>query len=174
LTTDSVIVRSCLYTGWVVAVLAALILSCAGTSSVRSGDRIDVSKYPKDIQAAYPVFATRCSRCHTLARPLNARIRDSEHWVRYVTRMRRNPSSGINAKDADIILKFLLYYTQQVAAEESGTSSAPEPSVVASPPPLPLDGPAASQPAASAPDDPAVLEGPMTEPAREPVDGVKP
>lgn len=88
--------------------------------------------------------------------------------------MRRNPSSGINAKDAEIILKFLLYYTQRVAAEEEGTWSAPEPSVVASPPPLPLDGPAESQPAASAPDHPAVLEGPMTVPAREPVDGGKP
>jgi hypothetical protein len=153
-----------------VAVLAALIPSCAGTSSVRYGDRIDVSKYPKDIQEAYQVFAVRCSRCHTLARPLNARIRDSEHWVRYVTRMRRNQSSGINAKDAEIILKFLLYYSQRVAAEEEGKSFPTEPTVVASPP---TPAPAVLQPAAPA-DAPAVLEGSMTEPAREPIDGGNP
>jgi hypothetical protein len=153
------------------AVFAALIPSCAGTSSVRHGDRIDVAKYPPDIQDAYKVFAVRCSRCHTLGRPLNARIRDPEHWVRYVTRMRRNPSSGINAKDADIILRFLLYYTQQVTAEEEGAPpAAPEPRVVSSPPPPPSLEPAAPQPA----DHPAVLEGPMTEPAREPIDGGNP
>jgi hypothetical protein len=171
LTTDRLIQRSCLYAGLVFAVVAGFALSCAGTSSVRYGDRIDVSKYPKDIQEAYSVFAVKCSKCHTLARPLNARIRDPEHWVRYVTRMRRNPSSGINAKDAETILRFLLYYTQQVAAEEEGTSSAPEPSVVASPPPLAPEEPAARQPAAPAPGNPAVLEGPMTEPARESIDG---
>jgi hypothetical protein len=154
LTTDLDITRVCACAGVVLIALAGLFLSCAGTSSVRYGDRIDVSGYPKDVQDAYRVFAVRCSRCHTLARPLNARIRDSEHWVRYVTRMRRNPSSGINAKDAEIILRFLLYYTQQLAAEEAaadGPKAAPsvppaapqpqvEPSVTA---PAPLPAPAA-------------------------------
>jgi hypothetical protein len=172
LTTEIAIARGCLYTGMLFAVFAALIPSCAGTSSVRHGDRVDVSKYPKDIQSAYQVFAVRCSRCHTLARPLNARIRDPEHWIRYVTRMRRNQSSGINAKDAEIILKFLLYYTKEVAAEEEGVPpSAPAPSVVASPPSV---VPVEPQPAAGPADDPAMLEGPMTEPAREPIDGGKP
>lgn len=170
MTTEIAIARGCLYSGLLVAALAALIPSCAGTSSVRYGDRIDVSKYPKDIQSAYTVFAVRCSRCHTLARPLNARIRDPEHWVRYVTRMRRNPSSGINAKDAEIVLKFLLYYTKQLEAEEEGAKSPPPtPTVVASPPPA-LD-PTAPKLAAPSSDGPAVLEGPMTEPAREPIDG---
>ena len=77
----------------------------------------DVSRYPEDVQAAYKVFAVRCSRCHTLARPLNARIRDPQHWVRYVQRMRLNSASGINAKNGEIILHFLLYYMQQREAE---------------------------------------------------------
>jgi hypothetical protein len=110
-----------------VAVAVAIVLGCAGSSSVRYGDQVDVSKYPADIQSAYRVFAVRCSRCHTLARPLNARITDSEHWVRYVTRMRRNPSSGINPKDADIILSFLLYYTRELQAEGRGSGAAAEP-----------------------------------------------
>jgi hypothetical protein len=103
---------------------AALLVAhgCAGA--------IDVTSYPKDIQAAYEVFAVRCSKCHTLARPLNARIHDAQHWVRYVTRMRRNPSSGINAKDAEIILRFLLYYMHQTDKAESE----PEDEPIATPP----------------------------------------
>jgi hypothetical protein len=103
---------------------------CAGASKVRHGDTIDVANYPKDIQAAYEVFAVRCSKCHTLARPLNARIHDAQHWVRYVTRMRRNPSSGINEKDAEIILRFLLYYMHQTDKAESE----PEDEPIATPP----------------------------------------
>jgi len=90
-------------------VLAVLLMGCTGHEA-RRGDRVDVSRYPQEIREAYRVFAFRCSRCHTLARPLNARIDDPEHWVRYVQRMRRQPSSGINAQDGDTILKFLLYY----------------------------------------------------------------
>jgi hypothetical protein len=86
---------------------------CTGASKVRHGDAVDVSSYPKDIQDAYEVFAVRCSRCHTLARPLNAHIHDAQHWERYVARMRRNPSSGINEKNAGIIIRFLLYYMHQ-------------------------------------------------------------
>jgi hypothetical protein len=128
-----------------VAAAVAVVLGCAGSSTVRYGDQVDVSKYPADIQSAYRVFAVRCSRCHTLARPLNARITDPDHWVRYVTRMRRNPSSGINPKDADIILSFLLYYTKelQAAGRESGASAEPvieaKPSLAA--PPSAVDAP---------------------------------
>lgn len=100
---------------------------CAGTSKVRHGDSIDVSGYPKDIQAAYEVFAVRCSRCHTLARPLNARIHDAQHWERYVARMRRNPSSGINASNAEVILRFLLYYMHQKDKAEGELNEDPGP-----------------------------------------------
>jgi hypothetical protein len=103
---------------WVAAVFTLLVsvgaaLSCATTVSNRTGDTLDTSQYPPDIRDAYKVFAVRCSRCHTLARPLNARIRDPQQWVRYVQRMRLNPASGINAKNGEIILRFLLYYMHQ-------------------------------------------------------------
>jgi hypothetical protein len=94
------------------------VTGCAGSHDTRHGDRVDVSKYPREIQSAYRVFATRCSRCHTLARPLNARIEDPAHWVRYVERMRRNPSSGINRDNAKIILEFLLFYTRERVREK--------------------------------------------------------
>ncbi len=90
--------------------LACAAASCADAHATRRGDRVDVSSYPAEIQAAYAVFAQRCSRCHTLARPLNAHLEDPEHWVRYVTRMRRQPGSGINQDNAEIILRFLLFY----------------------------------------------------------------
>ena len=93
----------------VLVCIGAAMAACAGNEA-RHGDRVDVSKYPTEIQDAYRVFALRCSRCHTLARPLNARIHDPEHWIRYVTRMRRQPGSGIDAANAQIILRFLLYY----------------------------------------------------------------
>ena len=167
MTTDQDIAQRCVYGGVVLAATLALALSCAGTSSVRFGDHVDVSGYPKDIQDAYQVFSVRCSRCHTLARPLNARIRDSGHWVRYVTRMRRNPSSGINHKDADIILKFLLYYTQRVMEEEEGRGTMELPSA-------PPDSPAAPPPSATEPVNPNAPEGSMTAPATTPSEGGNP
>ena len=66
--------------------------------------------------SAYRVFAVRCSRCHTLARPLNARIDDPQHWIRYVARMRRQPGSGISRADTAPILRFLHYYSTSTLA----------------------------------------------------------
>lgn len=97
--------------------LSALCVACAGDNAWRQGDSVDVSSYPRDVQRAYRVFALRCSRCHTLARPLNARIDDPQHWIRYVRRMRRMPGSGIDHTNADLILKFLLYYHRPEEAE---------------------------------------------------------
>lgn len=148
------------------AVLSVLLclVNCAGSSSIRHGDTLDVSRYPNDIQAAYKVFSVRCSRCHTLARPLNARIHDPQHWVRYVQRMRLNPASGINAKNGEIILKFLLYYMEQREAEQRAKNPdvedapAPEPSSSIAPDAEPAPDAHAPQPAAapeSAPTPPA-------------------
>jgi hypothetical protein len=103
------------------AALACGTLGCFGTTRTRHGDRVDVSSYPTEIRSAYRVFALRCSRCHTLARPLNAHIQDEQHWVRYVARMRRTPGSGINRYDAEVILKFLLFYTRVEKGEGAQT-----------------------------------------------------
>ena len=110
-------------------------LSCATTTN-RIGDSLDTSQYPPDIRDAYKVFAVRCSRCHTLARPLNARINDPQQWVRYVQRMRLNPASGINAKNGEIILRFLLYYMHQ-RQKERGEQ---ETEILDSPEALPTSG----------------------------------
>jgi hypothetical protein len=108
----------------VIGVSVTIAISCATTTSNRIGDSLDTSQYPPDIRDSYKVFAVRCSRCHTLARPLNARINDPQQWVRYVQRMRLNPASGINAKDGEIILRFLLYYMHQRQKERAGDKDA--------------------------------------------------
>jgi hypothetical protein len=150
-------------------VLGQVAWGCAGSNKMRHGDSIDVSHYPQDIQEAYEVFAVRCSRCHTLARPLNARITDGQHWVRYVTRMRRNPTSGINEKNAQIILRFLLYYMHQRAqdAKEAEESDEPardtNPAAAVAPPTTPtatgnLPPAAAAHPMPDEADSPAALD----------------
>jgi mono/diheme cytochrome c family protein len=70
---------------------------------------IDVSGYPADMQAGYKVFAQRCTKCHTLSRPINSDYATSDEWSRYVKRMMRKPGSGINKKDAKTIFDFLVY-----------------------------------------------------------------
>jgi hypothetical protein len=145
--------------GRAAARLACLLLvaACSDAHATRRGDRVDVSSYPPDIQAAYRVFAVRCSRCHTLARPLNAHITDPQHWIRYVTRMRRQPGSGINADNADIILRFLLYYHREPDSEPAPDSNAPLPPPPAPAMVLPTDPPAnePAPPPPPAPEPPA-------------------
>lgn len=96
------------------------LVSCSGGTRARRPDGIDVSHYPPAIQEAYDVFEFRCSRCHSLARPLNAQVDDVQHWDDYVRRMRRQPGSGITRANAREILKFLYYYTAQQNREEEG------------------------------------------------------
>jgi hypothetical protein len=89
-------------------VLVALALSCAAT---RAGEGLDPAQLPAEIRSDYAVFAQRCSKCHSLARPLNSTIDRDTVWEAYVNRMRRQPSSGIALTDLPPILRFLHYYT---------------------------------------------------------------
>ncbi len=76
--------------------------------------RFDASRAPAEVRRSYRVFEVRCSKCHGLGRPLNARIESMEHWRSYVARMRRMPGSGIGPEEAVEILRFLEYYTYEV------------------------------------------------------------
>ena len=77
-------------------------------------DRIDVSAYPPEQRARYPVFVQKCSKCHPVARPINSRFDPSE-WKRYMKKMIRRPNSGINEEQAADIYEFLKYYSVKVA-----------------------------------------------------------
>jgi hypothetical protein len=71
-------------------------------------NKIDVTAYPAPQQAAYKVFTTKCSKCHTIARPMNTMMKRDE-WERYVKRMMHKPNSGISDSQGKDIFDFLIY-----------------------------------------------------------------
>ena len=75
----------------------------------KGSNKIDVSKYPADIQAKYKVFANLCSKCHTLARPINSEFVTEDEWERYVKKMMRRGKGLIQPDDALQIYEFLVY-----------------------------------------------------------------
>src|SRR5690348_13829038 len=72
--------------------------------------KIDVSKYPPDMQKKYVVFTKKCSSCHTIARPINSEFALDDEWERYIKRMMRKAGpSLISAEDGKQIFEFLTY-----------------------------------------------------------------
>ena len=77
-------------------------------------DTIDVSGYPKEQQDRYQVFATVCSQCHTLARPINAPQATREEWDSFIKRMHQKTLvygwwTEFGKADAGRVLDFLTY-----------------------------------------------------------------
>jgi hypothetical protein len=111
------------------AAIAAAALSTFLASACQRGEGLDTTRMPENIRPDYAVFANRCSKCHSLARPLTSNITDDEQWVLYVNRMRRQPGSGISRTDQDAILRFLKYYAAELRrtqAEKNGGVPAPQ------------------------------------------------
>ena len=69
---------------------------------------INVSSYPPAQQKAYKLFRSKCSKCHTIARPINTTMTIPQ-WEMYVKRMMHKPNSGINGKQGKEIFEFLSY-----------------------------------------------------------------
>lgn len=69
---------------------------------------IDVTAYSPKMQETYELFTRKCSRCHTVARPINSNLPASA-WREYVYKMMRKPGSGLTPKTAEEIIKFLIY-----------------------------------------------------------------
>ena len=72
-------------------------------------DNIDVSSFPVEIQERYVVFSKKCSKCHTLARPINTNFSFAK-WKRYVKRMLNKPDSGISPNTGKKIYQFLKFH----------------------------------------------------------------
>jgi mono/diheme cytochrome c family protein len=94
-------------------VLLAPLMLVAQTSNVvlpqdKGPDKIDVSAYPAEQQANFKLFAGKCSKCHTIARPLNTMMTKDE-WSRYVKRMMHKPNSGISDAQGKQIFEFVVY-----------------------------------------------------------------
>ena len=74
---------------------------------------IDVSKYPAEMQDIYEnIFTKKCSKCHTIARAINAPYALPEEWITYIKKMMKKPGSGINPAAGKNIAKFLEYDSQ--------------------------------------------------------------
>ena len=83
-------------------------------------DKIDVSSYPANMQSAYKTFSGKCSKCHTIARPINTMMKRDE-WERYVKRMMHKPNSGISDSQGKQIFDFLVY--DQVQRKDKSPSA---------------------------------------------------
>ena len=70
---------------------------------------IDVTKYPTDQKAAYRMFVAKCSKCHTIARPINSDFVLPAQWERYIKRMMFKPNSKMSDADGKTIYRFLVY-----------------------------------------------------------------
>ena len=93
--------------------LSAPLLLVAQSSNVtlpqdKGPDKINVSPYPAEQQKNYKTFADKCSKCHTIARPINTTMTKPE-WERYVKRMMHKPNSGISDSQGKSIYDFLAY-----------------------------------------------------------------
>jgi hypothetical protein len=139
---SSVLPRMIGLTAVLVAVFAS-VLACGSTI-----ERLDPTKLPEDLRDDYALFARRCSKCHSLARPLNAGITDDSQWVMYVNRMRRQPGSGISLADQERILRFLRYYAAELRQREAEKKVVPSSSV---PAPVPVPVPVPDSPVPPAP-----------------------
>ena len=107
--------------------VSASFLGGFACSSARP-EGLDASKLPEDIRGDYQVFARRCSKCHSLARPLTSGITEDAQWTMYVNRMRRQPGSGISYEDQEWILRFLRYYAADLRQKQAEAKAPPAPS----------------------------------------------
>lgn len=87
-------------------------------------DALDVSAYPRAQRKNYEVYARACSRCHTLARSLNAPFVGRAWWEFYSSKMRaRAGRDGVALSSAEVnaVVDFL-----EFDANERKVARAPE------------------------------------------------
>lgn len=74
---------------------------------------VEVEGYSQYQQRNYKVFSRTCSRCHTLARPINAGPRTRAGWLGVSGRMaghaQDKPWAAFAAADRDAAVEFLVY-----------------------------------------------------------------
>ncbi|MCM2304788.1 MAG: hypothetical protein NDJ72_08805 [Elusimicrobia bacterium] len=75
-------------------------------------DEIDVSSYPAEKRREYGVYVRVCSRCHSLARSVNAPYVDRSWWEFYLASMRMRAhfhGEPLGKTDVKAVLDFLDY-----------------------------------------------------------------
>jgi hypothetical protein len=129
-------------------VMVGLASLTAGCSGGRAGEP-EAETLSASAAADYALFALRCSKCHSLSRPLNSGIDRDDYWRLYVAKMRRQPGSGITEEDTVAILRFLHVYSieqrrkkeQRLGVEPSQAPPPPEPPPQEPPPQLDASAP---------------------------------
>lgn len=96
--------------------------ACSGRPPPESITPVSEAQLTPELRADYDVFAQKCSKCHSLSKPLNAGYDDDQVWVRYVAKMRRQPGSGISQRDGEAILRFLHVLVEQERAKKAEKS----------------------------------------------------
>jgi hypothetical protein len=105
-----------------------MIVSAACQGGPARTEGLDPSTIPDALRSDYAVFAYRCSRCHSLSRPLDSGIDNDDYWAMYVARMRRQPGSAISQQDVAPILRFLHYFSlEQRRLKEKPAAPVPVP-----------------------------------------------
>jgi hypothetical protein len=102
-----------------VACVPLLLLLAACPSGGLGQGEIRVANLTPALQSDYALFADRCSKCHSVSRAFNQGDRDDQFWAHYVTRMRRQPSSGIAPEEEEPIVRFLVYYSAELRKERA-------------------------------------------------------
>jgi hypothetical protein len=108
--------------------------SAACPGGYTRSELLDPLPMPPSVREDYAVFSVRCSKCHSLARPLNSGIVDDEYWALYVARMRRQPGSGISEDDARVILRFLHWYSLDQRNKKGDAGGASDEAPTSAPP----------------------------------------
>jgi hypothetical protein len=75
-------------------------------------DTIDLASYPAGKKREYEVYVRACSRCHTLARSINAPYVERSWWEFYIASMRMRAhfhGEPLSKKDIGAVLDFLDY-----------------------------------------------------------------
>lgn len=75
-------------------------------------ETVNVSEYPAQQRRNYAIYARVCSRCHTLARSINAPYVNRGWWDFYITNMRMRAvrrDESLDRHDMSAILDFLEY-----------------------------------------------------------------
>ena len=85
-------------------------------------ETIDVSAYPAAQRENYAVYSRACSRCHTLARSINAPYASRGWWEFYMTNMRLRGSIAqkpFSKEEVKAVLEFLEYDSRLRKVERS-------------------------------------------------------
>jgi hypothetical protein len=118
-----------LLTGLLAALVLAIIPSASAEQTHedekeyeadKGSDKISVSNYEASIQQRYKLFSAKCSKCHTLARPINTNKTD-EQWMRYVKRMMNKPKANISPDQGKQIYLFLKFFQAEKNAGRAGS-----------------------------------------------------